>query len=166
MQDKRGEYLNKMLGLDNAAELLDKGIETLVVELNKRGVNHKSVEKPAEAETDKAQKTFGVLIGDLIEAQAGLAELVDGVVEENKALKTENSTLKTDLLADFNKRFGAVSEQLGALKAQLDARPRSAAKDAVTEVNPVTLPREVVEAMQPPLDFFGSKYKNPYEGGR
>lgn len=131
MTTKRDEYLNKMLGLPNAAELLDKGIGELVAELNKRGVEHKSADKPTDAQVvQEASKEFGTLMIQLMDSQTELMEKQDalesGVGTSTKSVNDETTALKAQLKT--------LADEVAALKLQLDQRSRSASRAVETEV--------------------------------
>ena len=142
MEDKRGEYLNKMLGLDNAADLLDEGLDTLVAKLAERGIEHKAVDEPqanATETVEKAADKFAPLLMQLIDGHVELAEQVDASQTANKALSTENETLHTTLKT--------MSDRLDALEAQLSARPTIASKDAANVLDESKLPAAVKDAV-------------------
>lgn len=135
MTDKRGETLNKMLGLDNAAELLDKGIGELVAELNKRNIEHKSASgasaKPNDAETvADVEKTFGALLSSLIDSQAELVERQDAL-ESGYAEKGKSQDEAAKSVAD---QLKALTETVQQLSTQMDQRPRSATRAVETEL--------------------------------
>lgn len=142
MTSKRDAFLNKMLGLDNAAELLDKGIETLVAELEKRGVEHKSTDsKPAETVSP-----FGNLLADMIKAQAEMSEQLDAV----KAT-ADKATADNAALVEANK---ALTDRLAMAEKQLDARPRQATRAPETEVEADKIAADVRKSLTKKDPFF------------
>jgi hypothetical protein len=131
MATKRDEYLNKMLGLENAAELLDKGIDALMAELDKKGIEHKSADKDAPVqEIEAAGDKYGNLLVSIIEAQA---ELEERLTAKETELATASKAFDDQRTADAD-TIKALSEQVSALKTQLDARPRSASRASETEI--------------------------------
>lgn len=147
MSDARGDYLNKMLGIENAAALLDQGIETLVAELDKRGVTHKSERSPGTVDKgSEAVKGANELLVALIDAQAGLDQRVQDVTEKNKALESENATLVSTLKT--------LQERVDALDTQLKGRPRMASRASETEIEKDALPDGVKNAMVTKHPFF------------
>lgn len=156
MTDKRGETLNKMLGLDNAAELLDKGIEAVVAELNKRNIEYKSVDKPADTEiAAETDKTLGKFVMALMDSQADLMERQDalesGVGTSSKSLVDETAALKAQVKS--------LTEQLAALKTQLDQRPRSASRASETEIEDVEKSEALKKQFTKRDPFFGVEVK-------
>lgn len=153
MADKRSEFLNKMLGLDNAAELLDKGIEPLVAELKKRGVEHKSTDGETPADNENV---YANLLADMIKAQADMdAQLeetqVAGKAAEDriKALEDELVTVKTE-----NKQL---VERVDIAEKSLDARPRIASRAQETEIEPNQLSKELRDSLKKKDAFWGTE---------
>lgn len=126
--DKKGEYLNKMLGLDNASDLLDKGIDVLVAELAKNGVSHKSTDAP-ETPTVEFSAVAKMLV-DVVQDLAAMSEQLDAVqkeyAEKSAALDTERQTLATEL-----KAIKAMQDQL---QTHNSMAPRSASRATETEI--------------------------------
>lgn len=152
MNNPRDEYLNRMLGLENAAELLDKGIEELVSALEAQGIQHKATDvdgAQAETETANAAQQFGTLLQQLIEAQAELAGEVDA---KSKALDDTRAAYEasTKALADT---VAELKAELATVKQAQDARPRSAARATETTIESKDVPQSVKDA-QRKLDPF------------
>lgn len=155
MTDKRGETLNKMLGIENAAELLDKGIEAVVAEMERRGVAHKSAEKPESIDAN-TEKTLSKFVMALMDSQADLIERQDtlesGVGTSSKSLTDETSTLK--------EQVKALTSKLEALQVQLDQRPRSASRASETELQDgEKLAAELKKQLTKRDPFFGVEVK-------
>lgn len=125
----KDDYLNKMLGLPNAAELLDKGIEVLVAELAKNGVAHKSADEPG-VEFTAISKAFVQLVQDVADMSEQLDAAKKDYTDKSAALDTERQAM-----ADA---FKTIQTELDTLKAQLDARPRSASRATETQVEGAT----------------------------
>lgn len=134
MSKARDEFLNKMLGLENAAQLLDKGIDDLVAELAKRNINHKSAD---EAPVDNG--VFGNLLADMIKAQAEMAEELDAV--KAKADKVDQLAADNATLNEANK---ALTERLEAVEK---ARPRQASRAPETQVEADKIGDEVRKSL-------------------
>lgn len=131
MPTKRDEYLNKMLGLPNASELLDKGISAVVEAMEAQGHEHKSAEKPVGGEINaETEKTLSKFVMALMDSQADLLERQDvlesGVGTSSKSLTDDSTALKAE--------FKALREQVEALTIQLDQRPRSASRALETQI--------------------------------
>lgn len=148
----RNAYLNKMLGIENAAELLDKGLDVLVAELEAKGIQHKS--------TDGSPTHDGVnsLIVSMIDGQADMLKQIDDLkasvdthaaaqVEAQKALDSERSAA-----ADQIKNL---KERLDQLETQLKAAPRAASRDTSTEFDPKNAPTGIQNALKQVDSFFG-----------
>ncbi len=154
MASKRDEYLNTMLGLENASDLLDKGIGALVEALQAQGIEHKAADD-ADAMVEKSAAQFGTLMLQLIEAQAAIAEKQDALAvavdAKEKALDNSRAALDAELKA--------VRELADELKAQLDARPRAASKAPETELDPEKLPDAAKEALVRKDPFWGMTVK-------
>lgn len=128
MTTKRDEYLNKMLGLPNAAELLDKGISAVVEAMEAHGHEHKSAEKPAGEIAAETEKTLGKFVMALMDSQADLMERQDtlesGVGTSSKSLTDDSAALKAQVKA--------LADEVAQMKIQLDQRPRSASRSSET----------------------------------
>ena len=154
MTEERGKHLNKVLGLENASDLLDENLDSLVAALTARGIEHKSKEEPTATETvDKAADKFAPLLLQLVDSQAGLSEQIDTVVEKNKALGEER--------AGQDQLIKALTDRLDNLETQLGARPTQASRDTanILDVNAPQVTPEVLkaiqDAMKPAGDFWG-----------
>lgn len=159
MNNPRDEYLNKLLGLENAAELLDKGIEELVSALEAQGIQHKATDvdgATAEAETTSAAQQFGTLLQQLIEAQAELAGEVD---EKSKALDDTRAAYEAErkALADA---IAELKAELATVKQAQDARPRSAARATETTIESKDVPQTVKDASVRIDKFWGVETKS------
>lgn len=157
MTDKRSEYLNKMLGLPNAAELLDKGIETLVAELKKNGVEHKSVEGKPETEASEVT-VYNQLLTDVIKAQAELADESEAAKTELKSLKDELATVKATN-AKLEGENAALKARVDSAEVTLKARPRSATRASETEIEAKNLPEDVRKSNTARDPFWGAEVK-------
>lgn len=128
MTTKRDEYLNKMLGLPNAAELLDKGISAVVEAMEAHGHEHKSAEKPAGEIAAETEKTLSKFVMALMDSQADLMERQDtlesGVGTSSKSLTDDSAALKAQVKA--------LADEVAQMKIQLDQRPRSASRSSET----------------------------------
>jgi len=131
MPTKRDEYLNKMLGLPNASELLDKGIGELVAAMQARGVEHKSVDTPSPVEAvQEAGKEFGSLMLALMDSQVELMSRQD-TIESGATTSVKSAVDKT---AELEAQVKALTERLEVMSIQLDQRPRSASRSGETEI--------------------------------
>ena len=135
MSDKRGEYLNKIFGLENAAELLAEGIGKLNEALQAQGVNKKSKDEEAE----KAGEDWSDLMLNIIDAQADLND----ELQTYRSAEKDFDSVKVALEAQVKD----LAEQVGALKTQLDSRPRQASRAAETEIEGGKLPRDVTDSL-------------------
>lgn len=129
--DKKNEYLNKMLGLDNAAELLDKGVEAVVEAMAAAGLQHKSADAPVATEPAgidlvALSKAFVQVVEDVADLSNDLDAAKKDYTDKAAALDSERVTA-----ADALK---AMQTELDTLKAQLDARPRSASRAGETVI--------------------------------
>lgn len=149
MATKRDEYLNKMLGLENAADLLDKGIEVLMAELDKKGIEHKSVDDPAQ-EVEAAGDKYGTLLVEILNAQA---ELDERLTAKETELTTAQKAFDDQRTADAE-TIHTLSEQVAELKAQLDARPRSASRASETEIEKDQLSEDAKNSLPTKRDSF------------
>lgn len=154
MADKRSEFLNKMLGMENAAELLDKGIDTLVGELKKRGVEHKSTdEQPTEGEN-----VYATLLSDMIKAQADMdtrLEETQAAVNAAEAQKSaDQATIKT--LTDTVKEM---TERLTMLETASKSAPRIASRAQETEIEPNQMTEELRKHLEKRDPVFGLPIK-------
>lgn len=153
MPTKRDDYLNKMLGLENAAELLDKGIDALMAELERKGIEHKSADEEPAQEVEAAGDKYGNLLVSLIEAQAELDERLSAKETE---LATATKAFDDARAADaetIEKLTGEVAD----LKAQLDARPRSASRAVETEIEQADIPASVKDALKKRDKFWNTE---------
>lgn len=151
MASKRDEFLNKMLGLENAAELLDKGIEPLVAELTKRGIEHKSTD-----EAPAGESVFGNLLADMIKAQADM----DAQLEETKAAvhaaEEQKSTDQTTIAAQAD-QIKQLAERLEAVEKGLEARPRIASRAQETEIEPSQMTEDLKNSLKKRNVFWGTE---------
>ena len=154
MASKRDEYLNQMLGLENASDLLDKGIGALVEALQAQGIEHKAADD-ADAVVEKSAAQFGTLMLQLIEAQAAISEKQDAL----EAIVEAKEKALDDTRAELDAELKAVRELADELKAQLDARPRAASKAPETELDPDKLPDAAKEALVRKDPFWGLTVK-------
>lgn len=164
MASKRDEYLNKMLGLENAASLLDEGLDKLVDALTAQGIEHKAQGEadPQETATEAvadATKKFGHLVVQMVDDVGALLERQDELDSANKALTEENAALNTDTAEQLK----ALNETVEQLQTQLDARPRSASRAKETEIDKDKLPEGAQKAIEDSLteydDFLGATVK-------
>ncbi len=152
MASKRDEFLNKMLGLENASELLDKGIDVLVGELQKRNIEHKSTdETPVQGDSP-----YGNLLADMIKAQADM----DEQLQETKAAVTAAGAQ----IAELEKQNGAkdatikdLTERLETTEKSLDARPRIASRAQETEIEPNQMTEDLKNALKSRHPFWGTE---------
>ena len=164
MASKRDSYLNKMLGLENAAELLDKGIDTLVAELNKQGIDHKGLEKPV---ADEITKSFGGLVSSLIDAQVELDERLEAVNTELATVKEarleaeksagEAATAQAAKIEAQAAELATLKAKLETLTAAVEARPKSASQAAETQVSATEIPDSIKNAMKETDKFWGTE---------
>lgn len=138
-KSKRNEYLSRLFGLENAAELLDEGLEKLNEALLAKGVEHKSTDAAAVETSQKVVADNAELIVALIEDVAVVHEMVD---QQKAAEKAYN-----DSRARLEEEVKALTEQITALKVQLDNRPRSASRATATEIEKDKLPESVTNVM-------------------
>lgn len=152
MADKRSEFLNKMLGMDNAAELLDKGIDVLVGELKKRGVEHKSTdEQPAEGEN-----VYATLLSDMIKAQADMAAKLEETQAAVNAAEAQKSADATTI-ATLTDTVKALTERLEILEAASKSAPRIASRAQETEIEPNKLSDELKSSLTKRDAFWGTE---------
>lgn len=148
----RDEYLNKMLGLPNAADLLDQGIGALIAALDAAGVEHKSADEQPNTEdaVDRAAARFGTLMLDLVNSQADFAAELDAAkamfADKAKALDDERAALEVER-AGLRAEVDALKALAEQLQAQLNARPRVASKDDGNVVPDDTLTTEMRAAL-------------------
>ena len=153
MTDERGKHFNKVLGLENASDLLDENLDKLVEALTARGIEHKSKDDPdATEQVEKATDKFAPLLLQLIDSQAGLAEEVDTVMTKSKALVDER-----DSQADIIK---ALTGRLDNIEARLGARPTQASRDEgniiddASELSPAII-KAIEAASKPAGNWWG-----------
>lgn len=161
MSKERNAFVDKMLGLDGAMEILEgEGIQALVAKLSAGGVSHKSEDKPAttpltQEETVKAIATIGNMVGALIESQGDLSdELTAAKAELNARAKAYDDGAKA--LQDAIK---ATQDMQAALKEQLDARPRMASRDPGNTVENDKLKQELASSGTKIDPVFGVRVK-------
>lgn len=159
MSDKRGEYLNKILGLDNAAALLDEGFDKLVAALEARGIQHKEQQPDSARMIEQVKGNFEHLLLAMVDAQADLDEKQAELVEANKALTVENQTLKSQTVEAVQSLIDRVAD----LEAQIKARPKRAAVAKETEIDENVLSAEARQALIDSIEerdpFFNARLK-------
>lgn len=133
MSKERNAFVDKMLGLEGAMDVLEKeGIQALVAKLNAAGVSHKSEDKPevpVTNETDKTVAVFGKLVEAVIESQADLDARIEAVTKSlNDRAKAYDDSAK-----DLQNALKSTQDMQAALKQQLDARPRLATRASENE---------------------------------
>jgi hypothetical protein len=122
MSKARDEYLDKMFGIDGAAELLKDGPQKLAEKLAEAGVEHKSTDEPTPDEAIQAAETnFGALILQLINAQAENAETMDKIGEQFKALSMQLETRQKD----YDAKYEALAQDNAQLREQMKQAPRA-----------------------------------------
>lgn len=142
MTDKRGEYLNKIFGLDNAAELLEEGIEKLNDALQAQGVEKKSKTE----ETEKAATNWANMMDDIIVGMGDLNDELQAYRSNEKAFETVKGALE--------QQVKDLTDKVDGLVIQLDTRPRQASRAAETEIEPDKIPEDARDAMVERDPFF------------
>lgn len=129
MSNAKNDYMDKMLGLEGAMDILEKeGIQALVARLSAAGIEHKSADKPETPAVNEDEKsviaTFGKLVGALIESQSD----IDARIEDATKSMNESKKAYDDKVAQLDTALKATQDMQAALKEQLDARPRMATR--------------------------------------
>lgn len=131
---ERETFFNKMLGLDNASELLDKGINELMAELSAKGVKHKALKQTASQARLQLEliKELGTMpntseqkLNRLLSLfqKAYPTEKMDGeMLEEEKEEMIEEEIIEekdetTDMLAMMDERLGRIEEAIASMLA-------------------------------------------------
>lgn len=161
MSEKQQNWIKESLGEEALKKALEaqgqaeKEGETLKA-LDKRYKDFAELETPTadDAKALDVAKTVGSVLGNLISAQAELAEMLETGKAE-KAVADATVTAQAATLAAQATELKAIKEQLEAVKAQLDSRPRQGSKDSATTIDPATLPESVKNAMAETDKFWG-----------
>lgn len=161
MASKRQEYLNKMMkeayGIDDAAGLLEKGLETLKAEIAKTGGVHKAAGAQPEQSVDFAPLALRLAedVADVIQSLDEIKLSVLGVTDKTKALED------TQIVA-LTKTVGDLAGQVKSIADELKLKPRSVREEVGVDEN-TALTVEQIKALrdQTPMDgakrdsFFG-----------
>ena len=127
MTTTRNGYLDKMFGIEGAAELLKQSPQKLAEALTAKGVAHKSTDAdttdtPPQAEaTEQAGDTFAELLLQLIESQAGTLKEMDDL----KALVTSDQETRLKEKAAFDERYQKLEAENKALRDEMKLSPRN-----------------------------------------
>lgn len=153
MTNKKGDYLNKMLGLPNATELLDKGLGALIEALQAQGVEHKSVDEDGHDHTEESGKGYETLLADLI---GGMADL-DERLETQTAERATAEKSYTDTVTSLTEQVKGLTEKVGQLEAAAKAQPRAASRAQETEIDPDKLSADIRKTMTKRDPFWGTE---------
>jgi hypothetical protein len=149
-----------------AAALIAEGrLDKVIAGLQERGIEHKAEgdENGAIPPTDAPSETEGVmallernqaLLVDLIEAQGGLQEDVDGV----KGIEAERVKARTAEVKDLNETLTALDTRLKAIETQVANRPRASQSDETLVTGQAAEDiKAAVEEVNNPFGFSGRK---------
>lgn len=130
MPTKRQEYLNKMMkeayGIDNASELLEKGLDALKAELEAKGVVHKAaVPAGAEATTEAAADLFAPMMLKMVEDVADVLERVDKLETGTTGLAEKQKAFEEGAVAALQKSVDELTNTVKGISDELKLAPRS-----------------------------------------
>lgn len=146
MASKRQEYLNQMIqeayGIEDASDLLEKGLDALKDQIAKTGIKHKA----ADTEEDSSSETFGPLVLKMAEDLAAFAEALDEVRASITGVTEKQKSLEEAAIGDLRKQVDEVAGNVKGILDELKLTPKSARQEKGTDT--VTLDGETFTVEQ------------------
>lgn len=155
MATKRQEYLNKMMkeayGVENASDLLEKGLDTLKAEIAKTGGVHKAAGIQPEQSGD-----VWSLVVKLTEDIADVFQAVDEIKTGFAGMTDKQKSLEETQIADLMKTVTGLTDQVKAVAGELKLKPKSAREESGTDEKDL-LTVEQVKALREQTPMNGAK---------
>jgi len=151
---ERKEFFDKMLGMPDASELLDKGIEELMSALNAKGIKHKSQKQTS----DQARLSLEIIkeMANMPETSAEKLDRLMALYEKSIAVKAEGDlpvveaeaedmqVIEDDAFAMLDERLARIEEAIATLLNAKMTEDEQTAADAEVQAK-----LETAKALKP-----------------